>query len=253
MGSYPDLPSGTLCRWCAIRHIGFHCCRLGWWSLACGLHQRSLYNCLDSIRSANGILVQRISRRSIQSFCLVRLQRIAAGTHWTIRWLVDDQLFFEQTYPWLTVESGTDFLLSVGNPPEGNYELQLLVNKLQIVELEGTVGIGQLPIDRLAESEGTVLSGRVMDAATMRGVPSVTIVLISEDYSADEFEWKQEQVYALAMTDRNGDFQFARPLVTDTPYSVVIAADGYLPLAADGFSFSAEERAVDITIELVRG
>lgn len=186
-------------------------------------------------------------------FALFDWQRIAAGTHWTIRWLVDDQLFFEQTYPWLTVESGTDFLLSVGNPPEGNYKLQLLVNKLQIVELEGTVGIGQLPIDRLAESEGTVLSGRVMDAATMRGVPSVTIVLISEDYSADEFEWKQEQVYALAMTDRNGDFQFARPLVTDTLYSVVIAADGYLPLAADGFSFAAEERAVDITIELVRG
>lgn len=186
-------------------------------------------------------------------YALFDWRQIAAGTNWTLRWLVDDLPFYEATYAWVTVESGSDFMLSVESPPDGNYQLQLLVNNLQILEIEDSVGIGQLPIDRLAEYEGTLLRGRVLDAATQNGIASVTIVLISEDYAASEFEWKQEQVFATTATDRNGDFQFALPLEADTPYSVIVAADGYLPLAADGFEFKADQRTVDITMELVRG
>ena len=186
-------------------------------------------------------------------FALFDWQQIAAGTDWTIRWLVDDLPFYESTSPWVTVESGSNFVLSVDSPPDGTYELQLLVNNLQILAIEGTVGIGQLPIDRLAEFEGTLLSGRVLDAATLKGIASVTIVLISEDYSANEFEWKQEQVFATSMTDRNGNFQFARPLLADTPYSIIVAADRYLPISADSFQFKADQRTADITMELVRG
>ena len=180
-------------------------------------------------------------------------QNIAAGAPWTIRWLVDDLPFYEQSSPWVTLESGSDFLISVANPPDGNYKLQLLVNNLQILQAEAIVGIGQLPIDRLAELSGTILSGRVIDAATLDGISGVTIVLIGEDYAAAEFEWIQEQVVDLALTDRNGDFRFSRPLAPDTPYSVVIEADGYLPQTADGFQFTLDERSADIIIELVRG
>ncbi len=180
-------------------------------------------------------------------------QQIAVGTPWTLRWLVDDQAFFQATRPWTRADAGSDFTVSIASPPEGNYRLQLLVNNLLLVEAAATVGIGQLPIDRLAELQGLILSGRVLDAANGSGIPSVTIVLIGEAYAAAEFEWTQEQVVALATSDRNGDFQFDRPLAFDTPYSVVIEADGYIPLAADQFLFSADQPYVDITIELVRG
>ena len=186
-------------------------------------------------------------------FALFDWQRIAAGTGWTLRWLVDDLPFYQRTAPWQTVDSGSDFTLSVANPPDGAYALQLLVNNLQILEIEGEVGIGQLPIDRLAGYQGVRLSGAVIDAATGKGIPSVTIALISEDYAAAEFEWRAEQVSALATSDRNGDFQFALPLQADTPYSVVVAADGYLPLSADGFSYSADVRSATLDLELTRG
>ena len=81
----------------------------------------------------------------------------------------------------------------------------------------------------------------------------MTIVLINEAFAASEFEWRDEQVFALATTDRNGDFQFARPLAFDTFYSVVIEADGYIPHAADEFAFGADQPYVDIAIEMVRG
>ena len=186
-------------------------------------------------------------------YALFDWHRMAAGAPWTLRWLVDDQVFFEATNPWLTVESGSDFTVSLLSPPDGSYKLQLLVNNLKLIEQEVTVGIGQLPINRLAQFEGAVLSGRVIDAANGRGLPSVTIVLIGADYTASEFEWREDQIYALATSDRNGDFLFARPLAFDIFYSVVIEADGYIPHAADEFSFSADQPYADIEIKLVRG
>lgn len=180
-------------------------------------------------------------------------RQIAAGTPWTLRWLVDDQIFFQATNPWLTIESGSDFTVSLPNPPDGSYKLQLLVNNLKLAEQEAIVGIGQLPIDRLAQYEGAILSGRVIDAATRRGIPSVTIVLIGEFYAASEFEWREDQLFALATTDRNGNFQVARPLAFDTFYSIVIEADGYIPHAADRFRFTTDQPYAEIEIVMVRG
>ena len=180
-------------------------------------------------------------------------QRIENGTPWTLRWLVDEQAFFRSSYRWSGTESGSDFLVAISNPPEGSYTMELLVNNLLLADASMTIGIGQLPIDRFAQFDGTVLSGTVIDAATQNGLPNITVVLISEDYAASEFEWIQEQVVDLATSDRNGDFQFARPLSFDTPYSVVIEADGYIPHAADGFSFDQSQPNAEITIEMVRG
>ena len=186
-------------------------------------------------------------------YALFDWHQLAAGTPWTLRWLVDDQVFFETTKPWKTVESGADYTVSLLNPADGSYKLQLLVNNLKLLEHEVTVGIGQLPIDRLARFEGTILSGRVIDAATGRGIPSITIVLISDLYTASEFLWREDQIYDLATSDRNGDFQFARPLIYDTFYSVVIEADGFIPHAADEFFFSADQPYADIEIAMVYG
>ena len=186
-------------------------------------------------------------------FALFDWQRIELDTPWTLRWLVDEQVFFQRSGRWTLTESGADFLVTLPDPPDGSYELQLLVNSLLLEEATATVGIGQLPIDRFAQFDGTVLSGRVIDAATRRGIPHITIVLISEDFAASEFEWRSDQVVDLVTSDRNGVFQFARPLAFDTPYSVVIEADGYIPHAADGFDFSSDQPSADITIEMVRG
>lgn len=191
---------------------------------------------------------------SIQSlYALFDWQDIAPGTPWTLRWLVDDQVFFQATNPWMTIASGADFTVSIAQPPDGSYKLQLFVKNLKLAEEEVVIGIGQLPIDRLAQFEGAVLSGAVIDAATKRGIPGVTIVLVSEDYAASEFEWREDQIFALASSDRNGDFQFARPLAFDAPYSIVVEADGYIPLAADEFTFSSDQPYAQIEIVLAPG
>ncbi|MCY3781769.1 MAG: trypsin-like peptidase domain-containing protein [Chloroflexi bacterium] len=186
-------------------------------------------------------------------YALFDWQWIEEGTPWALRWLVDEQVFFERSSRWSSANSGADFLIALPDPPDGSYEMQLLVNNLLLADMPATIGIGQLPIDRFAQFQGTVLSGTVIDAATQKGISDITIALISEDYAASEFEWKQEQVVDLVTSDRNGVFQFPRPLAFDTPYSVVIEADGYIPLAADGFIFRRGQPNADVTIEMVRG
>jgi hypothetical protein len=118
--------------------------------------------------------------------------------------------------------------------------MELLVNNVPLQSIQAQVGIGQLPIDLFAQARGVQLRGQILDAETGEGISGVTFVLLSADFSISNFEWKQDQIYASAVTDRNGRFQIDRPLEFTTPYSVVVNAHGYLPITADGFEVTSE-------------
>jgi S1-C subfamily serine protease len=171
-------------------------------------------------------------------------QRIARGTVWTMQWLVDGSIFYEETSAWNTEENGQDFRLRLTAPtglPDGTYTLNLLINGILLRSAQMSVGIGQLEIDRLERLGGLVLRGQIVDADTGQGIQGASFVLISEDYAIADFKWDNSQVYALAITDRQGRFEIDRSLVLDAPYSVYILAEGYLPITADGFAIAQED------------
>ncbi len=196
-------------------------------------------------------------------YALFDWQQIARGTLWTIRWSVDNEPFYEQTTPWSGAESGQNFILGLTNRagiPDGTYKVDLLLNNVLLASTQAQVGIGQLPIDRFAQAAGVQLRGKIIDADTKTGIPGVTFVLISKDFSVEEFaeDRSQRQVYALAMTDSNGYFEIDRPLEFSTAtaqvaYSAFINAEGYLPVSADGLEVTTEtSNPLDIIIELTR-
>lgn len=184
-------------------------------------------------------------------------QQLAPGTLWTLRLTVDNNIFFEQTTPWSNVDSGINYLVRVNSTdgiPDGTYDLDLLINNVPLASTTAQVGIGQLPIDRFAVVEGLQLRGQIYDSATGMGIPEISIVLLTEDYSVGDFEWRQDQIYATAQTDRNGFFHLDRLLEFETPYSVIIAAQGYLPITADGFEVLPDTpNPLDLVIPLTRG
>jgi hypothetical protein len=184
-------------------------------------------------------------------------QQLAPGTLWTLRLSVDNTAFFEQTTPWNNVDTGQNYLVRLNSEstiPDGTYRLELLINNVPLASATAQVGIGQLPIDRLATVSGLQLRGHIYDSSTGKGIPGITFVLITEDYSVAEFEWRQDQIYATAVTDRNGNFQVDRLLQFRAPYSVIIAAEGYLPIAVDGFAVNTEmPNPLDLVIPLTRG
>jgi hypothetical protein len=184
-------------------------------------------------------------------------QLIAAGTLWTLRISVDDSVFFEQTLPWNSQESGENFLVRVQGRdgiPDGTYRIELLVNNVPLESIEAQVGIGQLPIDRFADASGVQLRGLIYDAETGEGIPGVTFILLSEEFSVEDYVWRQDQIFASAITDRNGRFQIDRPLEYEAPYSVILIAEGYLPITADGFELDPAEtpNPLELTIPLTR-
>ena len=188
-------------------------------------------------------------------------QQIARGTLWTMQWLVDGEPFYEETSVWNTEESGQDFQVRLTAPdglPDGTYTLNLIIQGVLLESSEVSVGIGQLEINRLEEIGGTQLGGQIIDADSGAGVEGATFVLISEDFSVADFVWDAEQIYALAIADRNGRFEIDRPLVLESPYSVYVIAEGYLPITQDGFLIDAENLAevggspIDMLIPLTK-
>lgn len=182
--------------------------------------------------------------------------RLAQGTRWRIRWLVDNTIFYDQEIAWNGSEDGQNFLMRLTAPervPDGTYQVELLIDNVLLQSELFEMGIGQLPIDPFARAEGVQLRGQILDSATGTGIPNVTFMLISEDYSVGDFEARQDQLYAIATTDRNGRFQIERPLQFNAPYSVLIAVDGYLPMPADGVEVDeTTPNPLEMTIYLTR-
>jgi hypothetical protein len=183
-------------------------------------------------------------------------QQIAPGTLWTVRWSVDGNVFSERTLPWSAQPSGRAFieqLSSVDKIPDGTYTFDLLLNGVQLVSVKAQVGIGLLPIERVVQAQGVQLTGRVLDADSGQGIPNVTLILVSKEFSVAEFVWDQSQVYASAVTDAQGRFRIERPLELKAPYSIVISARGYLPVSADQVEVDeTTPNPLDVTINLVR-
>lgn len=196
-------------------------------------------------------------------YALFDWQQIAPGTLWTLRWLVDSDVIYDQTSVWNAGENGVAFpvqLTTAQNVPDGTYRIEILLNNIVFASASAQVGIGQLPIDLLGQSEGVQLRGTIIDAETGQGVSGINFILISQDFSAAEYFAARDEsmIYALATTDNNGVFVISRPLELSTEdneiaYSAVILAEGYLPMSADGLVVDEETPdPIDLVIYLTR-
>ncbi len=206
--------------------------------------------------------ITSFSRTTTTIYSLFDWEQISPGTLWTARWYVDNELFFDQTMPWSGPNTGDNFLIQLHNPqniPDGRYRLDLLLGGLQFGTAEARVGIGQLSLDFFAETGGYPMRGRILDADTGQGIAGVTVFVVSDLFSAADFltSWDQTQIYGTGITDRAGEFQVDSPLFRDVLYSIVIVADGYLPVTADGVELNEEthpnEDPVQIELYLTRG
>ncbi|MBI1277055.1 MAG: hypothetical protein GC179_02895 [Anaerolineaceae bacterium] len=192
-------------------------------------------------------------------YALFNWEQIAPGTLWTLRWLVDGVPFYDRTIPWSNAQSGENFLMRLTAPsglPDGTYSVELRVNNVLLQKAQAQIGIGQLPIDRFARASGVQLRGHILDADTRQGIPGITVIIISEQFSVADFTWSQDQVFDLAVTDGDGTFEISRPLAYSTTtvpvaYSAIISANGFLPLTADGIEVMADTpNPLELTIYL---
>lgn len=129
---------------------------------------------------------------------------------------------------------------------------------MPLASVSAKVGLGQLPVGAFASAEGVQMEGRITDAATGEGIPGALFIVLRPEFSIEDFTWTQSQVLGISQADSQGYFQVPVLLprgTDDEPllYSVLVRAEGYLPISADGIAVIEDTASpVEIDVELSR-
>jgi S1-C subfamily serine protease len=186
---------------------------------------------------------------------------IAPGTLWTYRWSVDGDTLFEVTEPWEAPAEGEDYYLSLAGQealPDGTYGLEISIANVTLEKVTAKVGLGQLPVGAFASAEGVLMAGRITDAETGEGIPGALFLVLKSEYSIEDFLWNRSQVLGVSLADNQGRFQIPVLLPRGTQeepllYSVLVRAEGYLPVNADGIIVDQTTQSpVELNVALSR-
>ncbi len=184
-------------------------------------------------------------------------QGMQDGWEWGWQWTVNGRSLQLQKRTWERGSSGTDYIRIYSDDvlPNGDYRLDLYVKGEKVQSGSCTIG-GKAPQPTPApkkpsRKEGVEIYGRIVDADTGRGIPEAYFVVLQPGISVDEFEGKEDQVYTGAKTDRGGNFRLPDLLMRGESYSIIVAAQGYRPIAEDDVYVGEDvESPLEITVKL---
>ncbi len=177
-------------------------------------------------------------------YAFVDWSLVGLDTPWAYRWLVDGEVFFQSTESWRAPESGADFWFHLGSQevlPDGSYTLEILLEGQVFVSRTARIGLGQLPVVAGNAVTGVQLTGQVVDAETGDGISGVMFIVLKAEFSVVDFVWDETQIFGMSLSDSQGRFEIGRLLPYGEFYSVVVVAEGYLPVTADGILLDPED------------
>jgi len=167
------------------------------------------------------------------------------GWEWGWQWTVNGEALQPQKHTWEDGASGQNEWIRVYSDdvlPDGAYRLDLYVKGEMVQSGNCTVG-GEAPspVPTPEPPEGDVeIQGRITDAETKKGIPDALFLVLQPGITVDAFRWKEEQVYAMAESDRRGYFELPARLRREETYSWIITARGYKPILEDGITIAAD-------------
>jgi hypothetical protein len=188
-------------------------------------------------------------------------RQLSQGTPWTWRWKVDGDTLFEVNTQWAAAPDGQLYYLSLeGDPalPDATYTLEIEMGGILVASAQARVGLGRLPLDAFASAEGVTVSGRILDNESQQGIAGAMFIMLLPEFSVEDFLWDENQILAVSLADEDGFFQLPALLqrgTLDTPvlYSMLVRADGYLPMSADGIPITDQtESPFEIVVEMSR-
>lgn len=172
---------------------------------------------------------------------------------WTRRWSIDGEVVLEIPDTWDGGESG-NYWISVYSDdglPDGEYQLDLLVEGS--VDQTGVCTIGDVsgPRPTPTPTDGVEIYGVIVDADTGRGIPGALFLVLQPGITAQEFQWTEDEVYAMGEADRDGYYELSVPLERGESYTFIVGARGYNIIAEDGITIPTDlESPYELNIEL---
>ncbi len=190
-------------------------------------------------------------------YAFVDWDLMPAGVTWTYRWFLDGRLVASRTQTWDAGGVGQNFwmaLISDRALPEGQYAIEVLVENRPMFSLTATVGTGTQPLSGIQpESNEVMITGRVVDALTGKGIPGALVFILDVALESPDFTWNEADIHTQAITDRDGRFAFPRGLLRGRYYTAYVFAEGYITKVEDRFTIPRDQPSpTDIVIEMNR-
>jgi S1-C subfamily serine protease len=180
------------------------------------------------------------------------------GKAWSRTWYLDEEAVLSQDETWDGGEDGHGWLniYNNGGLPDGAYDLAVWVGGEKVQEGSFTIGQPGSTLPAQPTDEGVWIQGRIVDAATGRGIRGAAFVALAPGTGVSAFDANpsEDLFYATGQADAQGYFQLDRALERGERYSIVIGAKGYKRIAKDNLLVEEDtESPLEMNIELQKG
>jgi len=180
------------------------------------------------------------------------------GQAWSRTWYLDGEAVLSQDETWDGGESGNGWLniYNNGGLPDGAYDLVVWVGGEEVQEGSFTIGQPGSTLPVQPTDEGVWIQGRIVDAATGRGIKGALFAALFPGTAVADFDASpsEDLFYSVGQADAQGYFQLDQALERGERYSIIVGARGYKRVAKDNLLVEADtESPLEMNIELQRG
>jgi S1-C subfamily serine protease len=177
---------------------------------------------------------------------------------WSRTWYLDGEAVLSQDDTWDGGESGSGWLNihNDGGLPDGEYGLVVWVGGEEVQEGSFIIGQPGSTVPAQPTDVGVWIQGRIVDAATGRGIKGAAFVALVPGTTVAQFDANpsQDLFYAAGQADAQGYFQLDQALERGESYSIIIGANGYKRIAKNNLLVEEDtESPLEMTIELQKG
>jgi hypothetical protein len=180
------------------------------------------------------------------------------GQAWLRTWYLDGEAVLSQDETWDGGDHGSGWLniYNNGGLPDGAYELVVWVEGEKVQDGSFTIGQPGSTLPARPADEGVWIQGRIVDAATGRGIRGAAFVALPPGTTVAQFDANpsEDLFYATGQADAQGYFQLDRALARGERYSIIVGARGYKRIAEDNLLVEEDsESPLELDIELQKG
>ena len=181
-------------------------------------------------------------------------QGMQDGWPWVSRWYIDGELVIESPGTWAAGASGTGYWLQIYSDsglPDGEYTLEIAVQGQVVQGGSAVIGKGGVATPTPKPTGDVQVTGYIRDAKTGKGIPGALFLVLQPGITTADFEWTDEEVYAVGEADKTGYFELSALLERGEAYSLLIGAQGYVMISQDGVEVTPDTPdVVEMEIQL---
>jgi S1-C subfamily serine protease len=191
-------------------------------------------------------------------YAVYEYESMEDGKAWSRTWYLDGEAVLSQDETWDGGESGNGWLNihNNGGLPDGAYDLVVWVGGEEVQEGSFTIGQVGSTLPAQPTDEGVWIQGRIVDAATGRGIKGALFAALVPGTTVADFDANpsEDLFYAVGQADAQGYFQLDWALERGETYSLIVGARGYKRIAEDNLLVEEDsESPLEVTIELEKG